>query len=120
MADSPTTRSLKALRAQGYEAEVVERYNSFTQRRHDLFGIIDILAIKGKETLAVQTTSGSNIQARATKILAAAITERLLAAGWEIQVHGWRRLKVKRGGKAFRWRCAVLNIRELALGGSVQ
>ena len=43
-----TARTLKYLRDHGYQAEVVERYLSFAKRRKDLFDIIDIIAIDGK------------------------------------------------------------------------
>ena len=43
---SPTQRSLEYLREQGYHPEVVEKYNSFTRRTNDLWGFVDILAIK--------------------------------------------------------------------------
>lgn len=100
---SPTQRSLEKLRSEGYTVAVVERYNSFTKRRHDLFGFIDVLAIRGGETLAVQTTSASNMSARAAKIAEADTTSAVRAAGWRIVVHGW----IKRNPKSKRsyWEC---------------
>ena len=71
---SPTQRSLQELRDRGYSAWVVEHYNSFTYQRKDLFGFIDILAIKKGETLAVQTTSRGNIQARIKRLKRMSIT----------------------------------------------
>ena len=109
---SPTTRTLKLLRDRGYMAQVVERWCSFTKRRHDLFGIIDVLAIKDGKTLAVQTTSGSGYSARLKKMLASDTLMPMLDAGWHVHLHGWRKVKVKRGGKAMRWEVRELDLRE--------
>ena len=46
----------------------VERYNHVTQRRHDLFGFIDLIAIRGDDIVGLQVTSDSNISARVKKI----------------------------------------------------
>lgn len=101
---TPTQRSLALLRAEGWHCEVVERFNPHTKTRHDLFGIADLIAIKpGEKPRLVQTTSGSNAAARVSKITALDLTPHVLASGFAIEVHGWRRLLVKRGGKAKRW-----------------
>ena len=91
MAAGPTERSLKALRADGYTAAVVEKWNPHMKIRHDLFGFIDILAIRGDETLAVQATSGSNVSKRVTKIAEHENVAAVREAGWRIVVHGWRK-----------------------------
>jgi hypothetical protein len=65
---SPTSRTLQWVKKHEMgEAEVVEKYNSFTKTRKDLFGIIDILLIKPHATVGLQVTSGSNHAARLTK-----------------------------------------------------
>ena len=92
---SPTQRSLKYLREQGYMAAVTERWNSFAHIRQDLFGIVDILAVRKGETLAVQCTSYSNVSERVNKIADHGATPKLRDAGWRIEVHGWT--KGKRG-----------------------
>jgi hypothetical protein len=91
---SPTQRSLKHLRDQGYVAEVVEKRLPHCYITKDLFGFIDILAIRGEETLAVQTTSGlNNAAARVRKIVDCAHLGAVRKANWRIVVHGWRKLK---------------------------
>ena len=45
MASSPTQRSLKLLRDEGYTAQVVERWNPHARVRQDLFGVIDTAAM---------------------------------------------------------------------------
>jgi hypothetical protein len=54
---TPTQRSLAALRELGYLVEVVEKWNSFTRTRKDLWGWADLLAIRRGEVLAVQVTA---------------------------------------------------------------
>lgn len=90
---SPTQRSLKYLREQGYTAEVTEKWNQWAKIRQDLFGIIDLVAIKEGVTLGVQTTSYSNMSARRTKILESENYKKLKQANWEIHVHGWKKKK---------------------------
>lgn len=87
---TPTQRTLALLREQGYHAEVVERYNSFTRRRHDLWGWCDILAIKNDEVLAVQCTS-EGVSARLKKIAASDTLPLVRKAGIRIWVVGWRK-----------------------------
>lgn len=86
---SPTQRSLKYMRDQGYYAEVVERYNSFTKRRNDFAGFIDILCLGDGEVVGVQTTSYSNMSARAKKIREHENLAVVLKSGMRILVQGW-------------------------------
>ena len=88
---SPTQRSKAHLEAQGYAVEITERWNPWARRRVDLFGFIDILAIRENETLAVQTTSGTNVSKRIAKIAEHDNTPMVRKAGWRIVVHGWRK-----------------------------
>ena len=67
MATSPTQLSIKYLKDQGYTVAIVEHWNAFARIRQDLFGFIDIIALKGNETLAVQTTTATNMSARVKK-----------------------------------------------------
>ena len=88
---SPTQRSKAHLEKLGYRVAIVEHWNSFARIRVDLFGIIDLLCLKGSETLAVQTTSASNMSSRVRKITESPAISDLRAAGWGIVVHGWRK-----------------------------
>ena len=92
---SLTSRTVDLLRKDYPLVEVVERYNAFTRRRHDLFGIIDVLAVKHNEILMVQTTSRSNMSSRIKKIEDSDAIASLREAGIAIHVHGW--FKNKRG-----------------------
>lgn len=83
-------RSLRHLRDQGYLVAVVEHWNPHARIRQDLFGWIDLLAVKDGETLAVQTTA-SAVAARIQKITDSETLPAVRKAGWRILVHGWRK-----------------------------
>ena len=87
---SPTQRSLKALRDLGYLVEVVEKWNSFTRTRKDLWGWADLLAIKRGEVLAVQVTS-EGVANRVKKVTDSETIGRVREAGVRVEVHGWRK-----------------------------
>lgn len=87
---TPTQRSLKYLRDAGYTVAIVEHWNSFVRIRQDLFGFIDLLAIRRGETLAVQVTA-AGVSARLKKIAGLPVVDRVREAGWRIEVHGWRK-----------------------------
>jgi hypothetical protein len=91
LATSPTQLSLKKLREDGWLAEVVERWIPGANIRKDLWGWVDIVALKDGETLAVQTTSYSNMSARAKKIAESETVAEVRKANWSIQVHGWHK-----------------------------
>lgn len=107
---SPTQSSLAALRAEGYTCWVVEYFNSFTRRRVDLFGCIDILAIRDGETLAVQTTSDSCVSARKKKMTDNEYMPAMRAAGWTIHIHGWRKKPKVKGSKAMIWKQRIVDM----------
>ena len=93
---SPTQRSLKYLRNLGYHCSIVERWNPHTRIRQDLFGFADLLCIKeGFSPLLVQVTS-SGWSSRIRKIQAEPLSKLALASGFEIEVHGWRKLKTNK------------------------
>jgi hypothetical protein len=88
---TPTQRSLAHLRAAGWQVAIVEHWNPFARIRQDLFGVLDLLAVRDGVTLGVQTTSGSNVSARVRKIAESETVPALREAGWLLHVHGWRK-----------------------------
>ena len=96
MATSPTQRSLKLMRDRGYLCEVTERWNPFAKIRQDLYNFVDVLCIKDGETVAVQTTSYSNISARVKKIQELETFPIVKSAGWKIIIQGWHKDKSNR------------------------
>jgi hypothetical protein len=110
---SPTQRSLKHLRDAGYLVAITERWNPFAKIRQDLFGFVDLIAIRGNETLAVQTTSGSNVAARVEKINSTQSAKLWLESPTrKIVVHGW----AKQGavGKRKLWTLREVEITNVA------
>lgn len=101
---SPTQRTLAALRERGYVPAITERWNPWARIRQDLYGFIDVLALHPEtgETLAVQTTSASNVSARVAKIAKHENLPIVRRAGWRIEVHGWRK-------KGREWVCRVVD-----------
>lgn len=109
---SPTQRALKHLREMGYQAQVVEKWNAFAKIRIDLFGCIDIVAVRpGVPVLGVQCTSHSNISSRVEKSLV--LGQMWLSTGHaQLEVWAWRKLK---GQKSLQ-----LDRRVIPLTGSSQ
>ena len=91
MATSPTQLTLKLLREEGWTVEVVERWVPGANIRKDLFGFIDLVALKGDMTLGVQATSYSNMNARIKKIESAELLFQVRRASWHLWVIGWRK-----------------------------
>ena len=89
MAVNHNGRVLATLRDLGYVAQTVERWDAYTRRKYDLFGIIDILAVGNGETFAVQVTSRGNMSSRRRKIREAPELPYLLGAGWRIEIWGY-------------------------------
>lgn len=94
---TPTARSLAFLRDCGHIADVTERWIPHANKRRDLFGIIDLVAVRRGEqgVLGVQATSLSNVSARLKKAKGRPELRTWLAAGNRFAVWGW----YQRGGK---------------------
>jgi hypothetical protein len=86
-----TRQTLKQLRAEGYEAEVVERWLPKVNLRRDLFHCIDVVAVRRGEAgvLGVQCTSLVNLSARVRKATMQPELRTWLAAGNRFEVWGW-------------------------------
>lgn len=109
---TPTQRTLAKLRDDGFEPAVVEKWNPHVRIRQDLFGFADVLAMKpGCAPLLVQATS-TGVSERRKKILAEPRALIALRSGFAIEIWGWRKLKVKRGGKATRMASRVESVVE--------
>ncbi len=93
MATSPTQLTLNLLRKEGWTADVTERWIPGANIRRDLYGFVDVLAVRGSETLAVQTTSAANVAARIRKIADSPHIAAVREAGWAVHVHGWKKVK---------------------------
>jgi hypothetical protein len=101
---SPTQRTLKKLKDDGYTVAIVEKWNPFAEIRQDLYGFIDILALHPEESqpLAIQCTTRGNVSARVKKIKEHDNFE-LVKAKMVIEVWGWGKLKDG-------WKCKVVEL----------
>ena len=88
---TPTQLSLEFLRDQGYTVAITEHWNAFAKIRQDLYGIIDLIAIKSgvPGVLGIQTTSKSNISARVNKSKQNSALLTWYKAGNRFLIHGW-------------------------------
>ena len=126
MALSPTARSLQALRKDGALPAVVEKWVARRGKpcprcksteipggvRQDLYGILDLVALTPgiPGLLGIQATTGANLRSRVTKVLDSEYLIPWLEAWNRLEVWGWRKVKLKRGGKAIRWRVRRIQI----------
>lgn len=91
---SPTARTKRYLEAQGCIVEIVERWIPIPKHpgggiRRDLFDCIDILCVQGSKLVAIQSTSGSNHNARVLKAIASEKLARYLGTGNVFEVWSW-------------------------------
>ena len=114
---SPTQRTLAALRHEGRVCAIVEKFNPFggpispktgkrTGIRQDLFGFIDIIVLDPTRGIGGIQSTGQGFSERLNKLLNSEATENVLEwlkAGGFIELWGWRKIKLARGGKATRW-----------------
>ncbi len=115
---SPTQRTIKALKAQGMQCGIVERFNPHVGPhgiRQDLFGFVDMIAVSPEGIIGVQCCAGSGHAAHKQKILANAVAPEWIKAGGRIQIWSWSKKKLKRGGKAMRWQSRVEELTQLEL-----
>ena len=80
----------------------MERYNQFTGKRHDLFGIIDIIAMGNGHICGVQSC-GSGFAEHKRTILESDKALDWIANKGKLLLVAWRKVKKKRGGKAMIW-----------------
>lgn len=97
---SPTARTLDHLRARGYSACVVEKYNHHIRQRFDAFGFGDILGIGDGQAGAflVQACSGTDHAKRRAKMLAEPLLAEWLRFGNRVYLISWSK-KGKRGAR---------------------
>jgi hypothetical protein len=95
---------------QGYLHENVERKNHYGGVKNDLYGFGDFLAVRGGDTLLVQTTSASNAAARLKKAEALPALKEWLSGPRRFEVHSWskqgrfwivKRIEVRLHGDGF-------------------
>ena len=97
-----TQKTKQHYEKQGAIIGLVERYNSFTHRRNDLFGWIDQVMVWGGVVYGVQTCSMSGLAEHRTKILAEPKFKKWVEAGAGAIIMAWEKHGLK--GKRKTWR----------------
>jgi hypothetical protein len=88
---TPTARSLVHLRRLGFLAATVEIWIPRVNRKRDLFGIGDVLAVhpRDKAVLLVQATTADHVADRLKRVRRRPELPALLRAGVAVEVWGW-------------------------------
>jgi len=97
---TPNARALKHYQDLGFLAAIVEHWSPFPKpfgKRHDLFGIFDLLVVKPQEVWGVQATSNSNVADRIDKLKASDHFWKWKELGGKVAVVGFAKM-----GKAGR------------------
>lgn len=118
----PGARTLELLRKQGAICQVVERWQkSFNPKpgmppgvRIDLFGCIDIIALRDGRIWGIQATSYSNHSEHVKKALAEPRLIEWLKAGGRYEIWSWKKRKI-RGQNKEVWEPRIAEI-ELPAG----
>ena len=111
---TPSARTKRYLEGLGYMVGTVERYNHVTQRRHDLFGFIDLIAVRGDDIVGLQVTSDSNMSARVKKIKeeCGPAARAWIAAGGSVLVQGWAKKKARRDSSRETWHHRTIRLED--------
>ena len=106
---SNTSRTLEYIRSQGWEADKVEQFNPYAGKfgqKKDMFGFGDIMAMGENSIIAIQSCGQafSEHDRKITEDETVAPNAHLwIKNGGRLLLIGWRKVKLKRGGKAMRW-----------------
>jgi len=106
---SNTSRTLQYIRSQGWVADKVEQFNPYAGKfgqRKDMFGFGDIVAMGENSIIAIQSCGQafSDHHRKITEDEKVAENALLwLENGGRLILIGWRKIKLKHGGKAMRW-----------------
>ena len=116
MATKSAQRTLKYYRDQGFRCEITQYWVAFAPgdprrkfapgMRKDLMGIIDLIVLDPSRGFIGVQACGADFAAHLKKMLTEKRKECidwLSTPGGHLVLIGWRKLKVKRGGKAMRW-----------------
>ncbi len=113
---SPVQRTIRELKNRGVICGIVESYNTHVGKfgiRQDLFGILDIIALDTKRGVIGIQCCGQDFPQHYRKITIEKSQETydwLITPGTVLEIWGWRKLKMKRGGLAMRWTPRVQEI----------
>jgi hypothetical protein len=115
---SPTQRTIREMRRLGRYVDVCERWIANPKHpgggfRKDLFGFVDLISLDPQRGIVGIQSCGQSFKAHLDKIMDSECTENViewLSCGGKLEVWGWRKVKLKRGGKAMRWQPRIQEI----------
>jgi hypothetical protein len=108
---------MRALREMGRVCGIVEKFNPYAGPhgiRQDLFGFIDIIALDPERGVVAIQSTGQDFSGHYKKLTQERnenVHEWLKTPGATLELWGWRKVKVKRGGKAVRWKPRIQEIK---------
>ena len=106
---SPTQRTLRQLRQEGYICGIVEQFNPHVGpfgKRFDLFGCLDIIAIMPRGICGIQSC-GDSFAEHNRKILTNEFAPEWIKVGGALELWGWRKVVKRRGLKQKIWQPRV-------------
>lgn len=112
---------MRELKNQGRICAIVEKWNAYVGPhgvRQDLFGFLDIIALDPQRGVVGIQSCGQSFASHYRKITeekSPEVYEWLRTPGAHLELWGWRKCKVKRGGKAERWmpRVQIITLKDL-------
>jgi len=90
----------------------VEFWNKYSRRSLDLFNLFDQIAIYNHSIIGIQTTSQEHFKEHHQKMINNKILFAWLDTDQSAWLLNWKKKKIKRGGKKFKW---IPQIREYYL-----
>ena len=114
---SPTQRTLRHLRGQGFHADICERFIAQAGIRRDLFGFADLCAFDDREVILVQCCAASSMSARIAKIAASECAPLWLKSPRRaIWVVGWRKYAAQVDRRFWRPRIEIFEDADILTG----
>lgn len=113
---SPLQRTIRELKNNGRRCGIVERWNPHVGPHgihQDLFGIIDVLALDPEQGIIGIQCCGNDFKAHYRKITEERAQETmdwLQTPSTGLEIWSWRKVKMKRKGKAMVWRPRIVQI----------
>ncbi len=124
---STAARTMKEVRKQGRTVDMAQRWVVVPGHpaggfRKDLFGFIDLVVLDPTQGIIGVQACGADFKAHQRTIKDSKVTENALewlACGGKVELWGWRKVKVKRGGKAMIWspRIEIITADDIKGGG---
>ncbi len=122
MTSANVTRTTALIKARGNRYRIEQRWNQYAGehgQREDMWGIIDLLEFDPKSGVNGIQVCGTDFGSHWKKMTVDRRDDSLYVLGipgMRLFIYSWRKLKVKRGGKAVRWKPRIVEITLKDLG----